>query len=206
MLKGITSTVSRARVMSGLEWYHDVELPTRRSVGHAGHSQTLACCEVIMNHIYRQPFNLDPGLIFQSPLLVDLHRYWRQKRPDRAMPRRADIDPLDPGLRPHLGFVVLTDVVEPARFRFRLIGSALTTTVGRDSTGKYLDDVYSPEDYEYMIGAYRWVVAHRAPLRVTGNLRHENRSWIDMESLDLPLSSDGRIVDMIMTRSVLSRA
>ena len=158
-----------------------------------------------MNHIYQRPFNLDPGLGFQSPLLIDLHRYWLERRGDRAMPQRADIDPIHTAFRPHLGFVVLTDVVEPLRFRFRLIGSTLTTVVGRDSTGRYLDEVYSPADYEYMIVAYRWVVAHQAPLRITGNLRHENRSWIDMESVDLPLSSDGRAVDMIMTRSVLGR-
>ncbi len=160
--------------------------------------------EAVMSDMYRRPFDLDPGLGLRSPLLIDLLRYWREKCGGRAMPRRADIDPLDLGLRPHLGFLVLTDVVESARFRFRLIGSTLTAIVGRDSTGKYLDEVYSPADYAYMIVAYRWVVAHRAPLRITGDLRHANRSWIDMESLDMPLSSDGSTVDMIMTRSVLS--
>lgn len=157
-----------------------------------------------MNDLFHRPFDLDPGLGFQSPLLADLHRYWLKKRGERAMPRRADIDPLDPELRPHLGFLVLTDVVKPARFRFRLVGSALTEIVGRDSTGKYLDEVYSPANYENMIVAYRWVVANRAPLRVTGDLHHADREWIDMESIDLPLSSDGRSVDIIMTRSVLS--
>ena len=157
-----------------------------------------------MNEMYRRPFELDPDLGFRSPLLSDLLRYWREKRGDRTMPRRVDIDPLDSGLRPHLGFLVLTDVIEAARFRFRLIGSTLTAIVGRDSTGKYLDAVYSPVDYEHMIVAYRWVVTHRVPLRITGDLRHANRSWIDMESLDMPLSSDGRTVDMILTRSVLS--
>ncbi len=156
-----------------------------------------------MNKIYRRPFDLDPDLGFESPLLVDLHRYWLEKRGDRIMPRRADIDPVDPALRPHLGYLVLTDVVEAARLRFRLIGSALTEAVGRDSTGRYLDELYSPEDYERMIVAFRWVVAHRASLRIRGDLRHEKHWWVDMESLDLPLSSDGRTVDMIMTRSVL---
>jgi len=159
-----------------------------------------------MNDLYRQRFDLDPTLGFHSPLLADLHGYWLKKRGAGAMPRRRDIDPLDPELRPHLGFVVLTDVVAPERFRFRLVGSLLAEAVGRDSTGKYLDEVYSPADYERMILAYRWVVAHRAPLRVTGNLRHANRAWISMESVDLPLSSDGRGVDMILTRSVLGTA
>ncbi len=158
-----------------------------------------------MNEMYRGPFELDPGLSFQSPLLVDMLRYWQEKCGGRSMASRADIDPVDPALRPHLGFVVLTDV-EATRFRFRLIGSALTAIVGRDATGQYLDEIYSAADYEYMIAAYRWVVAQRKPLRITGNLHRADRSWIDMESIDLPLSSDGRSVDMIMTRSVLKGA
>ena len=159
-----------------------------------------------MNDIYQRPFDLDPDLRFRSPLLSDLLRYWLNKCGERTMPRRADIDPGDLEFRPHLGFVVLTDVAEPMRFRFRLVGSLLTGIVGRDSTRKYLDEVYSPADYEHMIVAFRWVVTHRAPLRITGNLRHANRAWIDMESIDLPLSNDGNTVNMILTRSVLSSA
>jgi len=105
----------------------------------------------VVNDIYQRPFELDPGLSFQNPLLVELHRYWLNRRGERAIPRRSDIDPLDRELRPHLGYIVLTDVVEPERFRFRLVGSTLTKIVGRDSTGKYLDEVYSPIDYEHGI-------------------------------------------------------
>jgi hypothetical protein len=71
------------------------------------------------------------------------------RRAQRAA--RAGIDPLDPQLRPHLGLGVLTDAAGRARFRFRLIGSSPTEIVGSDSTGKYLDEVYSPAGYEYMI-------------------------------------------------------
>jgi hypothetical protein len=159
----------------------------------------------LVNDMYQRPFELDSGLSFENPLLMELHRYWLSRRGERTMPRRSDIDPLHPELRPHLGYIVLTDVVEPARFRFRLIGSTITEIVGRDSTGKYLDEVYSPIDYEHMIVAFRWVVSNRLPLRITGNLRHADRAWIDMESIDLPLSSNGHTVDMILTRSVLSR-
>ncbi|HYM30309.1 MAG TPA: PAS domain-containing protein [Candidatus Cybelea sp.] len=160
-----------------------------------------------MADMYARPLVLDASLTFTSPPLVDLLAYWNEKRLERTMPSRADIDPTDPAMRPHLGFIVLIDVIgRPPRFRFRLIGSKITEEVGRDSTGRWLDELYSPADYENMIVAYRWVVQNRAPMRITGNLRHANRAWLDMESLDLPLSSDGDTVDMILTRSVLSRA
>jgi hypothetical protein len=158
-----------------------------------------------MPNMYSRPLQLDSSLSFQSPLLADLLSHWNAKRGTRAMPARADIDPTDPALRSHLGFILLADVVgEPPRFRFRLIGSKITELVGRDSTGKWFDELYSPADYESVTAAYRWVVQNRAPLRITGNLRHANREWLDMESLDLPLSSDGENVDVILTRSVLT--
>jgi len=157
--------------------------------------------------MYSRPFELDASLGFASPLLVDLLAYWDAKRGQRLMPSRADIDPTDAALRKHIGFIVLVDVIgKPARFRFRLIGSKITEAVGRDSTGRWLDELYSPADYENMIVAYRWLVQHRAPMRIVGDLRHANREWLEMESLDLPLSSDGETVDVILTRSILSAA
>lgn len=158
-----------------------------------------------MTDMYSRPFELDAALRFKSPLLAGLLAYWQEKRGGRLMPSRADIDPADVALRGHVGFIVLTDVVgRPPRFRYRLIGSRITAEVGRDSTGKWLDELYAPDDYEYMIVAYRWVVENRAPIRITGDLRHADRDWLDMESLDLPLSSDAETVDVILTRSVLT--
>jgi hypothetical protein len=158
-----------------------------------------------MAEMYDRPFELDSTLRFDSPVLSGLLDYWQQKRGARAMPSRAEVDPTDAALRRHLGFIVLTDVFgEPPRFRFRLIGSRVTELVGRDMTGRILDELYRADDYENAIAAYRWVVKHRAPLRIKGNLRHANRDWIDMESLDLPLSSDGISVDIILTRSVFT--
>lgn len=160
-----------------------------------------------MTGMYSRPFELDASLGFVSPLLVGLLAYWNDKRGTRPMPSRTDIDPTDAALRQHIGFIVLADVIgRPPRFRYRLIGSKITEAVGRDATGRWLDELYAPGDYENMIVAYRWVVQHRAPLRITGDLKHANRQWLDMESLDLPLSSDGEAVDVILTRSVLTRA
>jgi hypothetical protein len=160
-----------------------------------------------MGDIYKRPFDLGATLSFDSPLLASLLAYWREKCAGRAMPARADIDPTDRALRPHLGYIVLTDVLRPpVRFRFRLIGSELTRLVGRDSTGRYMDELYAPEDYTNATEAYSWVVRHRAPLRILGDLRHANRDWLKMESLDLPISNDQAEVDMILTRSVIGGA
>ncbi len=50
--------------------------------------------DATMNNMYRRPFDLDPALGFESRALVDLLRYWQEKCGARAMPQRADIDPV----------------------------------------------------------------------------------------------------------------
>ncbi|HYL57295.1 MAG TPA: PAS domain-containing protein, partial [Candidatus Acidoferrales bacterium] len=110
-------------------------------------------------------FTLDPSLAVKHRLLSHLLAYWRCKAGARAMPARADIDPLD--LREHMGWMILTDVASsPLRFRFRLIGAEVTRLVGRDSTGKFWDEIYAPAIYDATTAAMRWVVEHRRPLRV----------------------------------------
>ncbi len=146
-------------------------------------------------------FTLDPALSFQNSLFHRLLEYWHGKRGARLMPSRADIDPLE--MPEHLGWIMLTEVVrssEAIRYRYRLIGSKITHLIGRDSTGKYWDELYAPELYDATTSALRWVVAHRRPLRILGTLKHLHRDWTEMESVDLPLSTDGETVNMILSR------
>jgi hypothetical protein len=136
--------------------------------------------------------------------------YWRSKRGDRAMPRRADIDPIEmaPRLLPNL---FLTDVVDGgARFRFRLVGTGAVSAIGTELTGRYVDEVNESGDYrDYITGLYRRVVARRLPvfstshyprLDVAGIVRHTT------QRLMCPLSSDGAAVDLVFTCQVFTHA
>src|SRR5262249_50879801 len=70
---------------------------------------------------------------------LEFHEYWLRKSADKAMPARADIDPVDiPQL---LADVFLVDVVagNPCRFRFRLVGTRIAELEG-EITNKYLDE------------------------------------------------------------------
>ncbi|MDW3205879.1 MAG: PAS domain-containing protein [Alphaproteobacteria bacterium] len=66
------------------------------------------------------------------PIVQEAFAYWNQKRGNRTMPRREDIDPIDiPSVIPH---IILIDVDhDPLDFRFRLIG----TYVDRHVSGSY---------------------------------------------------------------------
>ncbi len=142
---------------------------------------------------------LDPGLGFEFEPMADLIGIWDRLRGARKMPARCDFTPVD--LKAHLGWIALIDVeYAPERYRFRLIGSDIAAGLSRDSTMQYLDKVYDPQFYETAVGSYRWILEHRKPLRAFGEMVHANKGHIRLEGLDLPFSSDGRVIDLIMKR------
>ena len=147
---------------------------------------------------YQQRFwvRMDPDLACEDPALLDMLTYWEQRKAGRLFPARRDIDPLE--LRQHLGNIVLIDVEhDPFRLRYRLLGTRITTTMGRDSTGKYYDEIYPAPLLEEIYRSFRWILEHRAPLRTFGEAFYEDKSFYDYETLNLPLSSDGETIDLI---------
>lgn len=123
---------------------------------------------------------------------------WRDRHlPDGRLPSRGDFSPRD--LMALGGIVSLIDVErEPLRFRIRLVGSRLTQTLGRDISGRYVDEVYGPEVYPQIVETYRQCVETRLPVWTSGQLRHTAKDFMRFESIDLPLARDGRTVDMIL--------
>jgi hypothetical protein len=141
--------------------------------------------------------NLDPDLDCSDPTLLAVHRYWDEKRGRRHMPSRNDIDPLDLGR--HLGSIILIDVEHaPFRLRYRLIGTTATETMQRDSTGKYYDEIYSPELLEKIYASFHWMITHKAPLRTHGEAFYPDRNFYDYEALNLPLLNDDEVINMVL--------
>jgi len=132
-----------------------------------------------------------------SPVLLQLRDYWLALRGTRAMPARPDIDPVHiPALLPH---VILVDVIgAPPVFRYRLIGTGVTEMANRDATGRVLDESLYGANTERILAAYRDVVAEAAPVAVREIVQFVPKDWIRTEVLLLPLSADGRAVNMIL--------
>lgn len=142
---------------------------------------------------------LDPALQFEFEPMHDMLARWNGWRGERAMPSRNDFDV--PDLKGHLGWIALIEVEhDPERFRFRLVGADITRGLSRDSSGMYLDEVYGPEFHDVSVGSYRWILEHRKPVRAFGEMAHAYKGRIRFESLDLPFSSDGQLIDLIMKR------
>jgi hypothetical protein len=142
-------------------------------------------------------FLLDPSLTASHPIIDHAIRFWRDKRGARLAPARGDI-----GLReskaflPHLQIFELIDG-GPA-YRVRLMGTAIVKALGEDSTGKVFDRSSSRPVVRRVLRAIEWVLKHREPLRTfTPHTAFEGRDFFAHETAFLPLSSDGRSIDMI---------
>ena len=143
--------------------------------------------------------NFDPDLAFVNERLVEVIDYWHEIRSDRKMPAHGDMDVLDVPrhLLPHLELIeVLRD--PDLRFRWRLIGTHVTTAVARDATGKYYDELYQGGDFDTVSGPFKWVAENAEPLRWYGTSGFVGKDWQAYEGVYLPMSDDGEIVDMIL--------
>ena len=131
-----------------------------------------------------------------DPLLKRLLAYWLEKRGDRAMPARADIDPLE--MRFILGSLILVEVHhEPRRFRIRLHGTDLARRAGYELTGKMLDELPISEFRQFVEGSFAAAVETRIPRSGVRDRLMDGRIY-RYEALILPLSSDGGAVDMLL--------
>jgi len=129
--------------------------------------------------------------------LIDFVSYWNAKRSGARLPARADIDPMD--LKPFLGDLFMLDVVgAPKRFRYRLIGTRIVAAGGRDSTGKYLEDVFGAERATVENAFYQAICLHRTPMRTSGVLDWRDREFRKYEIAYVPIAEDGMTVDIIV--------
>lgn len=142
----------------------------------------------------RSPTELSQGTITDHRVR-QAFAYWNSARRGRAMPARADIDPLD--LKVCLGWICMIDVLPAHRFRYRLDGSKLAEITGFDLTGKYVDQIESADYRQLAELVYGRVVATKQPLFL-GNMEDWLQRGFFMESVTLPLSEDGQTVTTLM--------
>ncbi len=137
-------------------------------------------------------FRLDPELHFARPELRALADLWDEKRAGRLAPGRDDFSAFV--LRPYLPRVLIYEVVrgETAyRFRIRLYGTLISKYSGRDPTGKFVDEIMTSQAYADFDRGLSWAADNAKPLRATGSYYFVDRSFVQFESVTLPLTVDG---------------
>ena len=136
-----------------------------------------------------------------SEELRPLYLYWVAARGEKLMPSRADIDPvmIPPQLLPH---IVLLDVLRsPGRFRYRVMGTAITAMLGKDWTGRFVDELPKSsrsvnEQYSKTIkDGVSVVYVHDSKLYDPNLIQHK---LVRYERLLLPLSQDGNAISMLL--------
>lgn len=142
-------------------------------------------------------FLLDPSLTASHPIIDHAIRFWRDKRGTRLAPARGEIGLQESkAFLPHLQIFELID--GGPDYRVRLMGTAIVKALGEDSTGKTFDRSSPHPVVRRVLSAIEWVLMHREPLRTfTPHTAAEGRDFLAHETVFLPLSSDGRAIDMI---------
>ncbi|MHA1154139.1 MAG: PAS domain-containing protein [Alphaproteobacteria bacterium] len=137
--------------------------------------------------------------------LTALKRYWDDRRGSRGMPARADLDPVDvPELLP---FILLVETAETLEaFRYRLIGTEACRGFDRDRTGARFSDLPRTGNFDEVYGGYWRSFRERTPQYFHGPLALTGDSRVQFSRLTLPLSHDGKHVDMILGGIVYSSA
>lgn len=131
-----------------------------------------------------------------DPALIGLHVYWLAKRGLRLAPSRADMRPQEIGLLlPH---VYIVDIIgRPRRFRFRLVGTRIIEGYGEEITGKFLDEIDLGDKSSAIQEEYEKAVNQQAPTASSWSFSKNDGRELNYEHLILPLSTDGRTINML---------
>lgn len=112
------------------------------------------------------------------------------------MPARRDLDPLE--MVPWLPRTMLVDVSSaPFDLRFRLVGTGLVNSYGREITGRRLRDLDLGGREEKIFREYAECVETRAPSYCIDEFDLASGRHLYFERLLMPLSDDGIAINML---------
>ena len=137
-----------------------------------------------------------PTDCLRSERLKRLLADWTKRCPAHGFPARRDFDPID--LKYVLGRLTLLEVLrDPPNFKFRVHATEAAQYLGYDLTGRTLDDYPSPEYRDYTKRLYQEAVRSARPCVVQESAIIGGRA-LRWEALILPLTADGKTIDMLM--------
>ena len=138
------------------------------------------------------------------PLVRRLYDYWRSLAPPGRLPGRQDLVPED--IAPLWSRAWMLDLFrDPLRYRYRLCGTEVVRSLGREVTGEWLDEVHpalianpqSRERFRFMAETGRATWHRGLPLWT-----RDPRCFLT-ETLIVPLAGDGFVVDKMLAVSVV---
>lgn len=135
----------------------------------------------------------------RSKSLGNLLAYWIGKRAHLGrLPARSDLQPDE--MLPFLPFVALITVQNrDPRFQFRLVGTGIVGAFGRETTSRNVDESLFGANAEEVERYFSIPVRTLGPAYASGQytVAPTNRA-LCFETLLVPLSTDGQIIDMLL--------
>lgn len=128
----------------------------------------------------------------RTPEAIQLLTYWRSKGIDGQIPSRTSIKP-----REIVKLLPNVFIAEPTGddWRFRLVGTSLSSYFRAELSGKTLRTIYKPETADQLTKAFDAVAARREPINMRGRFLGVGIDSHEAEGLILPiLAPDGRTV------------
>jgi hypothetical protein len=137
-----------------------------------------------------KPFVSDPEMNFWSQRPRAFVETWRDRIPSGlTIPPRQAFAPET--LVEFLPYMLIVEMDETrARYRNRLVGTEVVAHAGRDTTGRWFDEIYSEATQYGHHRAHQWVLQQRRPLRVHGTMAYVDRGFMAVESVVVPVSVD----------------
>jgi hypothetical protein len=131
------------------------------------------------------------------PVLSALHAYWQAKRAGRSMPSRRQIAPEE--IKPLLPHIMLAEVVDGARFRYRLVGTEVERRYGKSLTGGFIDELLDSDYGANVLALYARLMAERRPLFSRDRVEAASGAYMISERVMLPLSENDQDVNMVIS-------
>ncbi len=143
------------------------------------------------------PIAVDDSLSFVQPATIAALAYWKSKLGGRSMPARADLDPREMrSFMPHIALVELRQTADGSQdYYIRLSGTNIEQVFGR-LTGQLISEFLPPEieaRWRRMFDAARDA---GAPVRITGRVAFQRKTWLQCELMIAPLGTDGKTISM----------
>lgn len=134
----------------------------------------------------------------RDPDIRALYEYWDTVRGDRAMPSRQDIDPAAiPRLLPYI--IMYTVMANGSGYTVRLVGEEVVNFVGRNATGQPAGSIMERPAAELIVKILDAVATGQVPKFRAGKAHwHLEKTYRDFEACFLPLSSDGKTVNIVL--------
>jgi hypothetical protein len=145
------------------------------------------------------PIEVDWSLGFLNSATSTALAYWQTRRGDRELPTRDDIRPS--AMRTFLPNIALLEPLGPSAmpddYLVRLAGSFIEQTFGRIG-GRKLSEFLSPVFQQRWRRSFDMARFSRRPLRTSGRIAFQNKTWLMGETLVAPLGEEGEPVGMLL--------